>query len=779
MTVPAPTADKTARQGFTPLVSVVDFHHARGPEVERWFGVEEGRDPAAEYDWTLLPFMALSDGAHALTEDFSYFTLLRPATDTGPATSLFGISCTRQMDAAQLLVRPADVTRSTVQKAVVVIADSPQYFGMLRERLSVVTKAWFAQREFTDTEILRRFQESLADEKERGMMNEDEDRDQYLGLSLRELVREFRWQTLVLLKCCLLQPKMLFFGTRCERLCLTQFSLISLIPGLLRNLQDSAGPELDSYEKNLTQATSLRTSDRNSLLSYVGLPLQIFGKGSLFGPYTPLQQLDILADFGTKSYVVGSTNSLLLQQKDRYSDILINLDEGTINITSTSLKAALQLSTPDRRWIDFITQNVNDTWDDADPSRPKTMGYVGSEEFIRVQFEEYLLSLISSVKYHSHLAKYADNPRMLLPDIEGDPSHDFGQDFIEAWSRTDNYRIWNTHTDSHLFDIVEPKHPCAGGLTIEDVQRRITQQVQDLHWDERFAQGKEALGRNLAAGREKASTLFNKLYADMEALREAQRKRAEETKAQQASAGAQNEKGGSGGPGSQQTTQSVSSRAGAFVNSWAAWAGEKRRAAGWGRASGSADTNSSSGGGSGGWGGSWGRSSKNRASLISANLGSDTASEREPRMSTSSIVTRRTDDSDRPHEERPLNRDRDSVSGESMLDGTGSESAMSPLISSRRERHLSGSSIAEVPAIDSVAFTGKGDGEKNASPNSNGTATAAGPKGPLDKEDAVEHGLVGKEEDDAEITPSPPQTPVPMSVATAEAVEVQEAWGKR
>lgn len=51
----------------------------------------------------------------------------------------------------------------------------------------------------------------------------------------------------------------------------------------------------------------------------------IFLQGSMFGPYTPLQQLDLLADDGTKSYVVGSTNSLLLQQKDRYSDILINV----------------------------------------------------------------------------------------------------------------------------------------------------------------------------------------------------------------------------------------------------------------------------------------------------------------------------------------------------------------------------------------------------------------------------------------------------------------------
>ncbi|KAG9238841.1 cytoplasm protein [Amylocarpus encephaloides] len=572
------------QNGFIPLVTVVDFHHARGPEVEYWFGVEEGVDPAIDNDWPLLPFMALSDGAHASSEDFSYFTLLRPARGGVPATSLFGISCTRQMDASLLLNRPADVTRSTVQKAVVVIADSPQFFGMLRERLSVVTSAWFAQKEFTDTEILRRFQDSLKDEKERGEGLAEEDREEYLGMSLRELVREFKWQTLVLFKCCLLQPKMLFFGSRCERLCMMQFSLISLIPGLIRNLQDCADPELDSYEKQLTKPTSLKTSDRSSLLSYMGLPLQIFGKGSLFGPYTPLQQLDILADYGTKSYIVGSTNSLLLQQKDRYSDILINLDETTINITSSSLRAALALSAADRRWMDFITQSVNDTWDEANPSRPKTMGYVGSEEFIRLQFEEYLLSLISAVKCHNYLIHHANNPRAMFPQVEGDPALDFGSIWIDAWTRSENYRIWERNTDSHLFDIVEPKHPCAGGLTIDDVQRRIAEQVKEFHLDERFAVGKEVLGRNLLAGKEKASTVFNRLYADMEALKESQRRKHEEAKREAEKNGTPLPSPGFTAPdlnGAKQTVQSVGSKAGAYIGSWGTWMGEKRKS-GWG-----------------------------------------------------------------------------------------------------------------------------------------------------------------------------------------------------
>ena len=36
----------------------------RGPEIELCIG-DEGTDATTENDWSLLPFMALSDGAHA------------------------------------------------------------------------------------------------------------------------------------------------------------------------------------------------------------------------------------------------------------------------------------------------------------------------------------------------------------------------------------------------------------------------------------------------------------------------------------------------------------------------------------------------------------------------------------------------------------------------------------------------------------------------------------------------------------------------------------------
>jgi hypothetical protein len=162
----------THRAPFTPLVCVVDFHHARGPEIELWIGAKPGRDPAEDNDWGLIPYMALPDGAHSLTEEFSYFTLVQKrrngssdgsesadeeeeaATSQGEESSVFGISCTQQLDASKLLFKSEDVTRSAVQKAVVALTDRPEEFGRLREKLSVVTRAWFAQRDFRDVEIL-------------------------------------------------------------------------------------------------------------------------------------------------------------------------------------------------------------------------------------------------------------------------------------------------------------------------------------------------------------------------------------------------------------------------------------------------------------------------------------------------------------------------------------------------------------------------------------------------------------------------------------------------
>lgn len=261
----------------------------------------------------------------------------------------------------------------------------------------------------------------------------------------------------------------------------------------------------------------------------------------------------------------------------------------------------------DRRWIDLLTQIVNETWDDEHPSRPKTLGFMGSEEFIRLQFEEYLLALLSSMKYHEELTSVSsgDSPhrsRSQLQNfnIEGDPALDFNLEFLTQWQKTSNYALFSRLTsDALLFSITEPKHPSAGGLTMDDIQRRLSQQVAELHLDERVREGREALNRHLSTGQKKVSAAFNSFWSDIESMREAQRKRNEEkaTQSQRTSIDqtasppmtspdspdasgtwfASRQKPSVDVGQAQASVSAASQKASAYFSSWGSWASEKRR----------------------------------------------------------------------------------------------------------------------------------------------------------------------------------------------------------
>ena len=237
------------------------------------------------------------------------------------------------------------------------------------------------------------------------------------------------------------------------------------------------------------------------------------------------------------------------------------------------------------------------------------MGYMGSEEFIRLQFEEYLLGLLASVKYHHHLSHAPQSP---LPDIDGDPAVDFSLDWLDAWQATPNYALFNRCTDSRLFDIVEPRHPTAGGLSINDINRRLALQIQELHLDERLATSREALNKRLATGQKKMSTAFNTLWTDIEARREAyretQRQRLEEAQvAHSSSPTSLSSSSALASPSNFAASSSVSpstpryldtaalrsrtpdlshaqasvsaagQKAGAYLSSWGAWASERSK----------------------------------------------------------------------------------------------------------------------------------------------------------------------------------------------------------
>ncbi|KAH7925580.1 hypothetical protein BV22DRAFT_1195061 [Leucogyrophana mollusca] len=500
-------------------IALIDFNHLVGPKIEFCKGdIFEDEEVAK-----MLPFLALPDGAHLSLEDYSYFHLV---PTTANPTTIFGISCNRQIATSALLVKDVDVTRSIVQKAVVVLASKP-VFGPIRDKLGVVTRALFEQRDFRDLDILVDFGASL----EISLRTQLTESGLYIGTSLREFVHTFRHRTLVLLKALMLQKKIMFFGHPVERLCTYQYSLVSLVPGLLQTLEDCGSPPLAARAPTLSRPSSLRTSDRKSMMAYMGLPLDLFGKDAFFQPYLPLQQLDLLKD--SQGWLCGSTNTIVTQQKE--IELLINTETALLEFRNPRLERLAGLTAADRKWMDEIVRDVNDAWDDADPSRPGMQcafskipcgvcaehrcSFKGSDDYLRTKFEEYVSAALASVRYRDFLAKgkgsgviITGTGTWLSPTIDdvsdresggGDTNsiEDFNPLWIAEFTKTNAYEVWERATDPMLFDIVEPRHPCnEKPSVVADLGLRLSEGIQELKLDQQLAPTREAISRTLTAG---------------------------------------------------------------------------------------------------------------------------------------------------------------------------------------------------------------------------------------------------------------------------------------
>ncbi|KAF9947492.1 late secretory pathway protein avl9 [Mortierella alpina] len=498
-------------------IVVVGFHHAHGPIVEYAFPPFPGQSPQTTLsrlevpeEWSLLPFLALPDGSHQSDEDFTYFHL-PPVKNRKDATkTLFGISCNRQILTKDLAVKTDDVTRSSVQKAVVVLATQP-IFGVLRQRLAVVTAAWFAQRDFTHTDILAQFYGSL----DATVPESIPDSAFLMGTSLRELVKKFKYKVLVLLKLLLLEKRVIFFGYPVETLCTYQYSLISLVPGLLKALQDSGSPFLDSEELYMQSMskTPAHSTDKLELFKYLGLPLHIFGEGSFFQPYLPLQQIDILQHPRTRSYIIGTTNAIFLDNRDCAADVIVKSESGTIEFLQDSLSSILSLTSADRRWMDEIIEAVNDGG-----SNDAQTEYAGSDDYLRAKFEEYILTLLSSVK-HAQFTQTDDTIDGIGSATDKDLTADYGAYFIKAWQQTPNYQLWNNYVDWELLnEIVAPGHPCQGNFSLAHVQRRLANQFKDMGIDKNLQPLKKTFSRAMTTSRERLSNVFDSVWQEFEKL---------------------------------------------------------------------------------------------------------------------------------------------------------------------------------------------------------------------------------------------------------------------
>lgn len=251
--------------------------------------------------------------------------------------------------------------------------------------------------------------------------------------------------------------------------------------------QDADSDEIqvvDTSDVDLTFTTDLEVAQEATLANGAqannpsslktneyGFPLSIFTKGCLFHPYLSISDMDTISSDAIRAFCIGVTNAIFRQRRD-LADVTVTVTkqgDGQIDVLSADLRKEIALTSADRRFMEFILRTTETRSDPA--------VWEGSDDWIRAQFQAYLLSLFVTVQ----------------ANVEKSVA-DFGSDFVTAWKRTHNYRVWSAASNLTFTDI-EASHPFAGQTSVNDILARMSRSLNTSE------QGRKMLSTFATTGR--------------------------------------------------------------------------------------------------------------------------------------------------------------------------------------------------------------------------------------------------------------------------------------
>jgi len=509
-----------------------------------------------------------------------------------------------------LKVVSEDITRNTVQKSVVIICQKRPnqnfLFGNLAQKLQVISKCYFEEKDFSQTEVLKQLylqvsQSKLAVESA-GLGSPDVDpssstiqnqnsNSAFFGISAKKAIRLLRHDTLRLLKLLLLEKRIIIYGSGTQKIGNVILAMLSLFPKLLDSqilaYNDDTSADFNdaiSYEAKKSEVTSpvndsnannsinesssvLPPSNNQSVSSDLdkkrsapvtphefenatsmrensnefdkpapkrqfkltnldkenqkvkfcsyGHPLGIFTHGNFVHPYTCLAQMQKLetTEKSRIGYLVGSSNDLMRMKWKSFGDVLINLEDNSMNIKSLVLAHQVQLTTADLRFIDKIVETCTKKNKEVDNNKNTEPGskltpsttldslnscdpieWEGGDEWIRTQFATYINSFLA-------VSKYDFNPQL---------AGDFNTDFLHAWkSNTVNSKLWQNQ-EKESIDQIQPVHPChldilnpnevsTAAEALNYTQKMLGQEISDAGLKIKYAFKSTSSGRKVEA----------------------------------------------------------------------------------------------------------------------------------------------------------------------------------------------------------------------------------------------------------------------------------------
>lgn len=544
-------------------ILVVGFHHKKGCQVEFSYPPlipgTEGRNECPS-GWKYLPTLALPDGSHNFSEDTVFFNL--PSL-LDPTDSIYGVSCYRQIPVEKLKIRTADVTRSTVQKSVCILAALPLY-GYIEVKLSLIANAFFDQGDFSCTDIIVKAYDQLNAcliDEPNPLCHID------VGLPLREIILKWRHKTLLLFKLFLLQRRVVCFSSPVRNMCTLILGVASLFPKLMQkgfqevacvrtsrplspmpdfsttgknrennfqittkdcdnetisetisNCMEPKGEIVEGIEKasemyELNRADSIESdakkSDRNSLprdasvdtLASTLHPLISIKPELWHAPIPIFASGHLCLPYLSLPYMDLLTDPSVLSYIIGTSNILFHQKKNLADVQIDVEAGTIETNDLDlRRQLVLTTEDLRFVdFLIRHVQNPKE-GAEGSESWIREQFQGYMLALLKMSTMQENTKDYEH----------------FNGHFMMAWKKSQGYLEWyEMKPEDSFFDSVPSGHPFAGTLSVADMKLKLAQTMHNSESGRKINQAVNTTSRAVGGAISQAKGAFSNWWSSI------------------------------------------------------------------------------------------------------------------------------------------------------------------------------------------------------------------------------------------------------------------------
>ncbi|KAN0000205.1 hypothetical protein ACTFIZ_000664 [Dictyostelium cf. discoideum] len=516
-------------------IGVIGFHHSLGHRIEFLYP-DLDEESKKQYNWNLLPFYGIADGVHNSFEDYTFFIMEEINPTTSPSKRLYGLSYFKQKNKRDLpkqAITPED-TRSSIQKSVIILSKFP-IFNSFKTQLSSATICYFNQGDFQNTDLLVTWFHAQNNEfKERNneklvisnsfgyqmnqvLENNNNNHNNHKksipinsdflfgSMSLKKLIMHFGRNSLVFFKLIMLERGVVVFCPQpvspVSEAIMSVLSLHSKSYDLLFSTNQSIS---NDFQIDWTTSTS-----EEMVLNQLGLPIPLFNdgrdnnttnsdgekvygsSGMILQPYLPLQQISSLLPPQQGSgktfngFLVGTSNSLFLKNPPSTVHAIVDIQNGEIQFKDESLNRIMELTSSDRRFIDNVydkvelyNRNNNSSNGNSNNSdNDNTIYKEGCDKWIRDQFENYIVCLLSSI---CRFIKIEDGKNVLT---NMDQLAQYNDSWIRRWTTTKNFYLWRKQMFQNLPlpQLNYPVHPSGPPSDMLDkFQDKLTTSIKDL-----------------------------------------------------------------------------------------------------------------------------------------------------------------------------------------------------------------------------------------------------------------------------------------------------------